>query len=717
MRSNRCWPPTVPLVLFVAIAAALAPLAVAADDDSRASSASLEGHWNGTIDVPGQQLGIEIELTRAEDGALSGRISIPAQNLRRIELTGFEREGRQIRFAIAPTPGIPGNPKFDGEVTPDGEQIQGTFEQSAMQFPFTLERGPDAVERAQNALQGFGRVARKAREAFNVPGLAISVVVGGKVVFSEGYGYRDLEDQLPMTPDTLFAVGSTTKAMTATLLGTLVDEGKLDWDAPVREYLPRFSLADPMISPRVTVRDLLTHRTGLPRHDAVWYNDNEITREEMVAALEHLPMAADLREKFIYNNLMFVTAGHVAEQITGESWEELLRERLFEPIGMERSNFSVETSKQDPDHALPYRENDEGELERIPFRPLDKVGPAGSVNSSVDEMSRWVAFNLLRGKAGGQTLIEGATLQEIHSPQMALQAAPERKDISSPSYGMGWFVRTYRGHRQIYHGGGIDGFVTSVTMFPDEELGIVAFDNRGSGLAELLSRHAADRVLGLDRIDWIGDAVKQRQKAEQAQEDAKARQRDERVEGTKPSRPVEAFAGVYEHPGYGQLEIDHRDGGLVLRFNGIETPLEHWHYDVWSGAETDGDATFEGQKLIFRSNLDGAVAAVESRMEPMVDPITFERIPDPKLSDPEFLERLTGTYTMAVGTPVEVGLSAEGLTLTVPGQPTYTLVPDLGGRFTLKDYPAIQVSFELGEEGRATTVRLHQPQGTFEATR
>jgi CubicO group peptidase (beta-lactamase class C family) len=676
----------------------------------------LEGHWEGRIDVPGRPLGIQIELSRGEDGALTGHISIPAQNLRQVPLTGFERSGRQLRFAIAPTPGIPGDPTFEGEVAEDGATIEGTFRQGGAALPFTLERGASPTERAQAALEGFSELARQAREAFNVPGLAVSVIVGGKVVFSEGFGYRDIEDELPMTPDTLFAVGSTTKAMTATLLGMMVDEGKLDWDEPVRRYLPDFAVSDPMISPRITTRDLLTHRTGLPRHDLLWYNDNESSREDLIARIPHLEMAADLRQEFLYNNLMYMTAGHLAATLAGESWEQLMRDRLFGPLGMTRSNFSVATSQQDPNHALPYRENEDGELERIPFRAIDMIGPAGSVNSTVDEMSQWVGFNLLRGKARGETLIQPGTLAEIHSPQMTMQRTPERPDISVPTYGMGWFVRTYRGHRQVYHGGGIDGFVTSVMMFPDDDLGIVAFDNRGSGLAELISRHAADRILGLEHVDWIGEAAATREKAEQAQERAEQKQQAAKIEGTRPSHPLADYAGRYRHPGYGELLIEQDGEGLTLHFNGIEAPLEHWHYDVWSGAETDGDKTFENQKLLFGTNVDGLIATVSSRLEPRVDPVVFHKLPDPSMSDPTLLEGLTGVYEMATGTRIRVSLSGSTLQLTIPGQPTYELEPELGGRFVFADYRQIGVSFDT-EDGTGTRMWLHQPNGIFEAER
>jgi CubicO group peptidase (beta-lactamase class C family) len=577
----------------------------------------------------------------------------------------------------------------------------------------------DAAAAAQAALEGFDEVVEKAIADFDVPGLALAVVAGGEVVYAEGYGYRDLEGELPMTPDTLFAIGSTTKAMTATVLAMLVDEGRLAWDEPLTRYLPSFRLADPMITARITPRDLVTHRSGLPRHDLLWYNNNEGTRAEMVARLPYLELTADLREKFQYNNLMFMTAGYLAGQLSGGTWEEAVRQRLFTPLGMERSNFSVADSERDADHALPYRENDDDELERIPFRAIDLIGPAGSVNSSVREMSRWLLFNLHQGRLGDEQLLSPAALADVQAPQMTTPAVPDPESrVSQSAYGMGWLVEVYRGHRRIQHGGGIDGFSTSVVLFPDDEVGLVAFTNRGSGLPSLVNRTAADRLLGLEPVDWIGQALERREKGREAAEEAEKKKETVRVAGTAPSHPIADYPGTYEHPGYGTLEIAARDGdnALELTINGITAPLEHWHYDVWTGAETDGDQTFEDQKFLFRSDYDGQIAAVESALEPRASPIVFDKRPPARLYDPEVLARFTGTYEDEVGQRQTVELAGNVLTLHILGQPTYTLAPEVSGRFGIQGLRGFSVGF--GEEdGRVVKMVFYQPNGVFESKR
>jgi len=673
----------------------------------------VDGHWKGKIKVPGQTLEIEIDFATAGDGSLSGDISIPVQGIQDLGLIEIALDGSKILFKIQD---IPGDPSFDGTISDDGDTISGTFTQAGQSIPFDLVRGDSPAAAARAALDGFDAVVKKAIEDFNVPGLALAVVAGGEIVYAKGFGYRDLEKKLPMTADTLFAIGSTTKAMTATVLGTFVDDGALDWDAPVRTYLPSFRLSDPTITDRITLRDMLTHRSGLPRHDLLWYNNNESTREEVISRMAHLELTEDLRAKFQYNNLMFMTAGYLAGKLNGTNWEGAVRQRLLQPLGMQRSNFSVLESQKDPDHALPYRENDDDELELIPFRNINLIGPAGSVNSSVNEMTHWLLLNLRGGKAGDQRVVNASTLAEIHSPQMTTGSTQSRPDISPATYGMGWMITSYRGHTRISHGGGIDGFVTSVMFFPNEDLGLVSFDNRASGIASLVNQHASDRIFGLDHEDWLGEALEQRTKGKEVADEAKEKKETLRVASTRPSHDLSDYAGQYENPGYGMLRIDVAGDGLQLLYNNIAAPLAHWHYDVWNGAETDGDPTFQDQKFLFRGNVDGLIAEVEATLDAQAGPIVFSKRPDEKLADPEYLSRFVGSYETATGDKISVELSGSVLHLVVPGQPTYTLEPNLSGRFVLKEFRMISVGFDLDAQGEVVKAVLYQPNGVFDAT-
>ncbi len=678
-----------------------------------AQAPDVSGHWVGEIDTPGAGLGIDVDFS-TEGGTLRGDISIPVQGVQDMELIGVSQDGTSVRFAM---PDIPGDPTFAGTVSEDGDRITGTFTQGGASLDFGLTRGDQPAVKARASLDGFGDFVARAIEEWNVPGSAIAVVAGGEVVFAEGFGLRDVERQLPMTPDTLFAIGSTTKAFTATLLGTLVDEGLLAWDAPLTTFLPEFRLSDPTATQLMTPRDLVTHRSGLPRHDLLWYNNNESTRAELVARLAHLELSEQPRAKFQYNNLMFMTAGYLAGRLTGSTWEEAMRARLLDPLGMTRTNFSVSDSQQDDDFSQPYREHDDThEIELIPFRPIDLIGPAGSLNSSVNEMAKWLLFNLNRGKVGDRQLIDPGILADVHSPHMTTGETPERPEISQGSYGLGWGIDTYRGHRRIAHGGGIDGFITSVMLFPDDGVGIVAFVNRGSGLPGVLAQHAADLVLDLESIDWYGEGLEERKAALEAQEKAEEKMEETRVPDTSPAHPLVDYAGEYWNPGYGTLEISLDGDRLSALFNNIETPLDHWHYDVWNGARNDDDPTFEDTRFQFRSNVEGDIASVESSFEARLDPIVFDKRPDSRLYDAEYLERYVGRYELS-GQVVTVGLSGSTLTVSIPGQPMYTLEPEVGGRFTLVEVPIIKVGFVEDEEGTVSAATFFQPNGVFEAER
>lgn len=379
-----------------------------------AKPSSLEGHWQGSIDIPGMTLSINIDFSRNPDGSWSGNISIPAQKAKDLPLANISLAGKEVSFEIA---GVPGSPTFKGTISDDGMKISGDFTQSGKTFPFTLKREASPSAKAQEALAGFEATVEKGLKSLNVPGVAMAVVVEDKIILAKGFGFRDVEKKLPMTKDTLLAIGSATKAFTTFTMGTLVDEGKLNWTTPVHNYIPWFRLYDLFASQHLTPRDLVTHRSGLPRHDLVWYNNYASSREEFVKRLPYLKPTADLRQKFQYNNLMFLTAGYLIEVITGQTWEEAVRSRVLNPLEMNRTNFSVLDSQKDSDLALPYRE-DEGKIEKIPFRNITNIGPAGSINSSVNEMSHWLIVHLNQGKYKGKSIILAQTIEDMHLAHM-----------------------------------------------------------------------------------------------------------------------------------------------------------------------------------------------------------------------------------------------------------------------------------------------------------
>ncbi|HXE74801.1 MAG TPA: serine hydrolase [Candidatus Xenobia bacterium] len=564
---------------------------------------------------------------------------------------------------------------------------------------------------ATQPLDGFDAFVEEQMKVWKVPGLAVAVVKEGKVVHLKGYGQRDVERNLPVTPQTLFAIGSITKSFTVAGLATLADEGKLDWDKSVREYLPEFRLFDPMASERMTPRDLVTHRSGLPRHDALWYNST-FTRKEMVERLRYLEPSRDLRTTFQYNNLMFLTAGYLAEKLSGMGWEEFTRQRILAPLGMARSNFSVLDSERSNDFARPY-EKAKQEVKGVPFRVIDNMAPAGSINSSVEEMSRYLMMLMNKGKYEGKQVISENYATQMQTPQMPTPAPSPWKELGHTSYGMGLFVTSYRGHRHVHHGGAIDGFIAFLSFLPDDNVGVVVLTNLSpSPLPTVVAYNVYDRFLGLEPVAWSQRLKEQQDKMEAAEEEAKKKGYTPRVEGTQPSHKLTDYTGEYEHPGYGVLWIEAEGSDLKLTFNRIVSPLKHFHYDIFEVPENPLDP-FERAKVQFLMNARGEIDRVLVPMEPNVKEIVFARKAAAEMRQRAFLEPLTGEYVLGAQTVTVTLQGDDTLKLTVPGQRPYELVPRSGMTFDLKGLTGFSVEFkkDTGE------LVFYQPNGTFVAKR
>jgi len=578
----------------------------------------------------------------------------------------------------------------------------------------SAEIGSSTVLEARPSLDGLDAFIAQVMDEWKVPGLAIAVVDEGEVVLLKGYGYRDLEQELPVTPRTLFAIGSITKSFTVSLLGTLVDEGKLDWDTPVREYLPDFRLYDEYATAHMTPRDLVTHRSGLPRHDLMWYGA-DFTRREMFERLRYLEPSEPFRYVYQYQNLMFMTAGYLAGRLAATTWEDLTRRRLLDPLGMERSMFSVRELEHADDAALPYVKND-GAVRSVPYRNIDQIGPAGSINSSVEEMIRYVQFHVAMGKHDGVQILSQANAREMQTPQMTIPGDFQDEELSHTAYGMGLGIDYYRGHKVVQHGGGIDGFISLLSFMPRQKIGMIILTNLSGDnpVPMLVSRRVYDQLLELEPVDWVG---RLRQRREQAEVRRPEQEDDEsRVEGTAPSHPLAAYAGTYEHPGYGRLQVELADSVLRVGFHDESTQLRHYHYDVFEGADDPVNPIVDEIKIRFLSDADGRINRVAVPLEPRVDDIVFTRVPDEAMRSRAFLEPLAGEYDLE-GATVSVALRGETLTLTVPGQPTYELEPVEGLRFDFAKLSGYSVEFRKDESGAVVEMAIRQPNGTFVAKR
>jgi CubicO group peptidase (beta-lactamase class C family) len=481
-------------------------------------------------------------------------------------------------------------------------------------------------------LQGLDAFVEQLRSEWKVPGLALGVVQDGKVVMAKGYGYRDLEQQLPFTTKTLFPIGSTSKSFTALSLAILRDQGKLDWDDRVRRYLPFYELQDPVASERMTIRDLLLHRSGLARHDMVWYS-SDFTMKQVLDRLKYLDMGKGFRNIFQYNNLGYMTAGYLAGEVDGHGWEHLVRERIFVPLDMKASNFSDAESEKTPDYALPYDVVDE-KIQRIPFASTQGVAPAGAIHSTMDDMLHYAEMLLADGKYDGKQVVSEANLKTIQSPQILMGVPSPFAEMGAPAYGMGWAIQSYRGHRYVWHNGGIDGFYTLLALLPDDHLGVIVFTHRlDRAAAEVLARNVFDRMLGMQPVDWDQRYREASAKAKAAGAEEVKKIAAERKPGTHPAHPLADYAGTYLHPAYGTVTVSAEGDHLVFKLNRLSAPLEHYHYEVFIVPQAD--RVLGSQRVRFETGMSGAVDEVAVPLEDGVREIVFQRVkPDGKAGKP-----------------------------------------------------------------------------------
>jgi CubicO group peptidase (beta-lactamase class C family) len=544
--------------------------------------------------------------------------------------------------------------------------------------------------------------------AWEVPGCAVAAVRGGKVELLGGWGLRDREAGLPVTPDTLFAIGSTTKAFTATTVGALVDEGLLDWDRPLRDYVPGIQLHDPNVSDRLTIADLLSHRSGLPRHDFTWVGQPGRSRADIVRSLRFLPLSRDLRQQFQYCNLGYVAAGQAVEALSGLPWEDFLRGRLLEPLGMRRTNLTVAEMLADPDHAAAYTRRG-GVITDVPQRPFPAVAPAGAINSSAADMARWLLAQLAGGELDGATVMSPATAKRQLTPHTLVPDAEEIPGLTQYAYGLGWAIGRYREHKLAMHSGGIDGFQTHCVLLPADGVGVAVLTNTSASLMHLtVAFRVLDELLGAEPLDVFG-LLKPRFDAIMAgSKEAKTARRV--VPGAPPARPLAAYAGEYAHPGYGTLSIAFDGQALKPSLGTMVLSLAHRHYETFDlnwDEMADEPVVFP---LTFLAGPDGDVNALTVQFEPLVDPLRFDRRPD--APGPEVLRRLCGSYAMG---PIELTIALRDdrtLTATLPGSLPLELEPVRGLRFGVKDQPAITAEFETDDSGAVTRL-IAQPIGIF----
>ncbi|EFH85792.1 serine hydrolase [Ktedonobacter racemifer] len=567
-------------------------------------------------------------------------------------------------------------------------------------------------------LQGLPEVIEAIRDEWNVPGLATAVIKDDQVILSRGFGKRSVTDNLDTTDQTLFAIGSSSKAFTAMAIAMLVDEGIVNWDEPIRRYLPAFKLYDPIATEQTTVRDLLAHRTGMPRYDLGWYNSS-LSRKDLFERLQYLEPNKKFREVWQYQNLMYMTAGYLIEVLTGQTWEEFVQHHILTPLGMTATNFSTNESQQAPDFALPYREVKD-EVQRMEFyNRFQAVGPAGSINSSVQDICKWLRCLLNKGRNGETTIVSEAQFAQLVAPHMVVPgehpAFKKRPETFYYSYGLGWGITSYRGHTLVEHGGNIDGFSALVSFLPDDNIGIVTLTNLDGNLAtQSVNYTLFDRLLGLEERPWSARNKQFFQGLKEQAEKAKENTLDSRVPDASLSHPLKDYTGSFEHPGLGTFTITQDGETLKGIYNDSDFTFQHLHYDVFLVTSERFEIHIKGA---FVTNLDGDIESFSLPIEPEAKPIAFMRVAGKHLQAKSVLGQFCGAYEVMDQTATVAFKSEHTLSLTLPGQPTYELEPYKEDSFRVKGLSGYSVAFQRDEAGVVTQALFKQPFGTLTGTK
>lgn len=576
---------------------------------------------------------------------------------------------------------------------------------------------------ADKRFDGIDTAFARVLKDWHAAGFAVAVVDKHGIVYANGFGYRDFENKIPVTANTLFAIGSCSKAFTASLIGLLNKDGLVDLDKPVNTYLPSLKFYNDYLTAHVTLRDMMCHRTGLPRHDESWYFFNSNSRDSFLQRIQYMEPTAELRQQWQYNNFMFMLQGMVVEKLTGKSWEQNVHDKIFAPLGMLRSDFSVFDMQKDTNAAKGYDVKQDSIIHRTEYYNINAMGPAGSINSSVNEMAKWVSAWIHGGKNGEQEVIPSSyTAQAISSQMVIASGFPsiDKPDLFFANYGFGWFLSSYKGHYRVEHGGNIDGFSASTCFFPTDSIGIIVLCNQnGSAVPSIVRNIIADRMLGLKNYDWESDLFTARKKADSTAKTSQTASSSNRKLNTKPSHNLNDYTGLYTNKGYGTFEVIVKSDSLFALLPEHTWWLNHYHYDFFEPFEKNNegiDTSNHSDPIQFNLNAAGDIESAGITFSSLPKPIIFTRADKAKEISADSLKKYEGEYDFG-GAVAKVYIKGNALFLFVPGQPEYELAAIDKNIFTIKSLSGFKVKFNTDESGAVTDLQSIQPNGTFTAKR
>lgn len=555
-------------------------------------------------------------------------------------------------------------------------------------------------------------LAAEAMADWKVPGAALAVVQDGRVTLAKAWGQRDVEANLPVTPATQFTICSITKSFTATAVALLHHDGRLDWTKPVRDYLPEFRLHDPVATERITIRDLLSHQSGLPRHDWVHFAGDRAPAD-MLGLMRHLEPSRDIRVAYQYNNLGYNAVGLLVERVSGQSYESFIRERLTDRLGMAIS-FTLDDLEAAADHARPYmiHENTRLPAMRLPITTT----AAGAINTSVTDLANWMRLHLGKGEFNGKRLVPATLIDAMQAPRV-YEGPSEFTEFGAAHYGLGFQCNSYRGDRVVFHGGGWPGWGSRMTLLPDHGIGIAVLTNRSpSELLGTLIWRIVDRLRGREPVDWRGRFITRHEQAMAQMQTDKAAREKVRHANTKPAHALADYAGDYAHPAYGVMSIKARDGALHWSWRGMFATMDHRHYETFELHEALDRLLPDWLPITFLTDRKGNIVSLSSPLEPMVKDIVFTRLAAGECTDPAFRARCVGTFRWG-STINRVTLDADGQLVTKADgqQAAYRLAPLHGRQFRFVELEEFAVEFR--GDPIVDEMIFHQPNGTYTARR
>lgn len=475
---------------------------------------------------------------------------------------------------------------------------------------------------AQNVdSKSVDRIVNAAMRAWQVPGLAVAIVKGDRIVHLKGYGTKEAGGTDPVTADTLFQIASASKAFTTTAIAMLAEEKKLSWDDPVRKHVEYFRLEDSCASQLVTLRDIVSHRTGISSHDELW-DDTPLTREDVVRSIGFVNASRPFRTTYQYNNIMFIAAGEVVTRASGQPWDDFVRTRLFQPLGMTSTVTTDEEWNASRDRATGYRWDADAQ-KAVVQKPIDTttIGAGGGIKSSARDMGNWLRFQLADGYFSGNRIVAEGAVAETKKPHTVLLLEDGARDNNPESnlyaYGLGWFIQDYRGHLLVSHSGSLNGFRTHVDLLPRLQAGFVVLLNVGrSRPAVALRNSLSDLLTGqTSSRDWNAYYLMLDAKGELRADERRREREAKRQRDTRPTRPLDAYTGEFESRAYGIAKVTRAGDALVLRWNQLTLPLTHWHFDTFH-AESETD--FVDEMVTFSLDGDGVVNKLTIWGEEMV---------------------------------------------------------------------------------------------------